>query len=387
MTEIAANVTQELLSCNATLQNVTEQLSTLTQAFETCGCSADPCAFASVDNFALGLHIGAVFIILVASALGCALPILASHLPKSDMQTFIIVCGKCAGTGVILAVSLIHMLVPAHEALTSPCVPPEFQADYPFAFMFCIIGITLMHLLEFLMKMYFRLRMAAALTSTIDSTASSSSSDVDNPNSSNSLTIPKVYQDPLEPPPEHHHHHHAHHVHSDPLKLYEMDRTSKKLIEAYMIEVGVSVHSILVGLAVGVVSGSALIPLLIALVFHQFFEGLALGARIADANLPKLSEFILGAIFSLAAPIGISVGIGVYAVLNTNGPAFLLVQGILDSLCAGVLLYTGFMLLLHDFPQDAEIQSRGKYGFLKVIIMFACLWIGLGGMAFLGKFI
>ena len=55
-------------------------------------------------------------------------------------------------------------------------------------------------------------------------------------------------------------------------------------------------------------------PLLIAITFHQLFEGLALGSRIA--LLPKASagwvqKGIMCAAYSLTTPIGIAIGMGV----------------------------------------------------------------------------
>jgi zinc transporter 1/2/3 len=177
------------------------------------------------------------------------------------------------------------------------------------------------------------------------------------------------------------------HSHGSLLELEGQDWTGKKIAEAYMIEFGVTVHSIFIGIAIGVVGYETLVPLLIALVFHQLFEGVALGARIADANFSHLNELILGAIFSVAAPVGIAIGIGVYTSLNTNGQEYLLVQGTFDAVCAGILLYTGFMLLLLDFPRDMLQHCTGKCKHLMQFGMFASLWIAAGVMAFLGKYL
>lgn len=154
-----------------------------------------------------------------------------------------------------------------------------------------------------------------------------------------------------------------------------------------MIEFGVTVHSIFIGIAVGIAGYSTLVPLLIALVFHQLFEGVALGARISDANFNHMNELIFGAIFSVSAPVGIAIGIGVYTILNTNSVEFLLVQGIFDAICSGILMYTGFQLLLLDFPRDMLHHCTGRYKRIMQAGMFASLWISAGIMAFLGKYL
>lgn len=96
---------------------------------------------------------------------------------------------------------------------------------------------------------------------------------------------------------------------------------------------------------------------------------------------------MLASIFSIAAPVGIAVGIGVYSSLNVNGQEYLLVQGIFDAICAGILLYTGFMLLFTDFPRDMLTHCNGKYKRLMQVGMFLSLWIGAGLLGFLGKYL
>ena len=177
----------------------------------------------------------------------------------------------------------------------------------------------------------------------------------------------------------------SHYGHSHGVAL---DSHVLRTIEAYMIEFGVTVHSVFIGLAVGVVGDDDLRALIVALVFHQFFEGIALGSRIADAKLPHWQEFILSFVFSIAAPLGIAIGVGVVSTLNPGGETFLMVQGTFDSVCGGILIYLGYSLLLHDFPRDMARHCKGKNhsNYLKAG-MFATLWLGGGLMAFIGKYL
>ena len=128
--------------------------------------------------------------------------------------------------------------------------------------------------------------------------------------------------------------------------------------------------------------------LLIALCFHQFFEGIALGSRLADAHLPSTwHELALTFVFAIAAPVGLGVGVAVTAGLNPNGATFLLVQGIFDSVCAGMLLYLAFSLLFHDFTLDMKRHCGGKkQEWVLQVGMFAAMWTGAGIMAFIGKY-
>ncbi len=52
-----------------------------------------------------------------------------------------------------------------------------------------------------------------------------------------------------------------------------------------MLELGIALHSVLIGVALGVAgTPAAAKPLAAALVFHQSFEGFALGSAIAEAG-------------------------------------------------------------------------------------------------------
>jgi zinc transporter 1/2/3 len=56
------------------------------------------------------------------------------------------------------------------------------------------------------------------------------------------------------------------------------------IIKAYMMEISVAIHSVIIGIALGSLAGpdnlAPLSALLIAICFHQFFEGLGLGEEI-----------------------------------------------------------------------------------------------------------
>lgn len=182
---------------------------------------------------------------------------------------------------------------------------------------------------------------------------------------------------------------HSHSIMVLSVKKDNTKESQKKVMEAYMLEFGVTVHSVFVGLAVGIVGDSDLRALLVALCFHQFFEGMALGSRIADAKLPShWHEGILALVFSIAAPVGAAVGVGLYSSMNLSGEVYTVVQGVFDAVCAGILLYIGFTLLLFDFRADLEIHCKGKKHepFLRAA-MFVAMWTGAAVMAFIGKYL
>lgn len=61
--------------------------------------------------------------------------------------------GTFFGVGTILATAFIHMLQPAAEALSSPCLPAFWRDAYGgWAFAFVTAAILLMHLVDYAVK-------------------------------------------------------------------------------------------------------------------------------------------------------------------------------------------------------------------------------------------
>jgi zinc transporter ZupT len=160
----------------------------------------------------------------------------------------------------------------------------------------------------------------------------------------------------------------------------------KRTIAAWLLEFGVSVHSILIGLTTGIVGETRLKVLLVALCFHQFFEGIALGSRIAEADMSShAEEGFMVFLFSVSCPVGLAIGVGLTNAINPNGATYNYAAGIFDAICAGILLYIGLVLLINDFPKDMKKYCK-KSPFLK-FGMFVALWTGAGLLAYIGKYL
>jgi len=365
----AQTCSDSLASCETTLNNVTAQLQNLTAAYSACNCGFDPCAYIEAPDYSLGLHVAAVFIILFASFLGSLSPLSGKYIPLLKVHPLVIVYGKCIGTGIILACALVHMLQPAAQSLASTCLPPLLNPnDYSaYAYLFAMLSGLCMHFLDYNVQRYYEKKIHGKQTASISMEKQDKGDD-----SKDLEACPQP--DPNDG--------HAHGV------LF-LDPHAQKTIEAYMLEFGVTVHSVFIGLAVGVVGDTELRALIVALFFHQFFEGVALGARIVDANLPtRLHEALLCLVFSIAAPLGIGMGIAVAQNVDPNGVTYTTVEGIFDSCCAGILIYIGYSLLQNDFHHDMRKNCTGKkYESILRAGMFVCLWGGAGLMAYIGKYL
>ena len=140
---------------------------------------------------------------------------------------------------------------------------------------------------------------------------------------------------------------------------------------------------VVIGLNLGVV-GAEFATLYPVLVFHQSFEGLGIGARMSAIPFPKGSwlPWFLCAAYGLTTPIAIAIGLGVRTTYNPNSFTANVVSGVLDSISAGILIYTGLVeLLARDFLFDPLRTKDNK----RLTFMICCVLLGAGIMALLGK--
>ncbi|CAO1626248.1 unnamed protein product [Jaminaea pallidilutea] len=140
------------------------------------------------------------------------------------------------------------------------------------------------------------------------------------------------------------------------------------------LEAGVIFHSVIIGVTIGTAAGTGWVALLIAITFHQFCEGLGLSSRIAMLQLTRLLKIGLHSAFILSTPLGVAIGIGARNSYNSNNRQTLLATGILDSISAGLLLYSGLVqILVNDFLQNKQMLegSSGR-------CLMAVFWLTAG---------
>lgn len=179
-----------------------------------------------------------------------------------------------------------------------------------------------------------------------------------------------------------HKHDHGHDENSqqNPQKLF---------LQCLLLEAGILFHSIFIGMAVSVATGTEFIVLLIAISFHQTFEGLALGSRISalipslfDASSPK--PWLMALAYGTTTPIGQAIGLWMHELYDPASMTGLLMVGITNAISSGLLLFAGLVQLLsEDFLSDRSYEVlKGKRR------IEACISVALGGalMAFVGAF-
>ncbi|KAG9815612.1 Zip-domain-containing protein, partial [Aureobasidium melanogenum] len=153
-------------------------------------------------------------------------------------------------------------------------------------------------------------------------------------------------------------------------------------LKVTIMEAGIIFHSLLIGLTLVVAGDSGFITLFIVIIFHQMFEGLALGSRISDLQIRMVEKLLMATAFAIVTPIGMAIGIGVLNQFNGNDPSTIIAIGTLDALSAGILLYVGLVeMLAHDWMHGELSKAPLRH----VIPAAVSLIAGLVLMSVLGK--
>jgi zinc transporter 1/2/3 len=163
------------------------------------------------------------------------------------------------------------------------------------------------------------------------------------------------------------------------------DRSFKQQIAAFLIlEFGIIFHSVIIGLNLGT-AGEEFAVLYPVIVFHQAFEGFGIGARMSAIPFPKSItwlQWVLCASYGLTTPLAIAIGIGLRTSYNGQSFEANVISGVLDSMSAGILIYTGLVeLLARDFLFNPERTTDNG----ELTLMITSTIVGAAAMAVLGK--
>jgi len=357
------------------------------------------CEVGNGYNGHMGARISAIFVILVGSTVGAIFPIFARRRIKNKYMEYAFFFAKYFGSGVIIATAFIHLLAPATNALTDPCLTGPIT-DYDWAEGICLMMVFLLFFVE-LMTMKFA---GFAHDHSHEEERHGSRVDVAAEERRRSSAIEPVpnYTDSQEldetlKQTEHTHDdaasthqrgddHLGHgRAHANREELELDDSYGSQMVAMFILEFGVIFHSIFIGLTLAV-AGDEFVSLYVVLVFHQTFEGLGLGTRLASTPWPKSKQstpYWMAIAFGVSTPIAIAIGLGVRKIYPPGSQTTLIVNGVFDSLSAGVLIYTGLVeLMAHEFMFSPRMRKEP----LKVVVAaYLQMCLGAGLMALLGK--
>ncbi|CAN6317342.1 unnamed protein product [Urochloa humidicola] len=340
------------------------------------GTCADPAVDGACHNVpkALRLKLIAIPTILAASVIGVCLPLFSRSVPalRPDRNLFVIV--KAFASGVILATGYMHVLPDSFNNLTSPCLPRKPWAEFSFtAFVAMLAAVFTLMVDSLMLTVYNRKRSGGGSTS--GHRAGAAVADHESPA---------------------HGHWHGHgHGHGDIVaaesaavaKPEDDDEASKvqlrrNRVVVQVLEMGIIVHSVVIGLGMGASQSVCTIrPLVAAMCFHQLFEGMGLGGCILQAEYgPKMKSGLVF-FFSTTTPFGIALGLALTKVYRENSPTALIVVGILNAASAGLLHYMALVELLAADFMGPKLQGSVRLQLLS----FAAVLLGAGGMSVMAK--
>ncbi|KAF2023856.1 Zinc/iron permease [Setomelanomma holmii] len=318
-------------------------------------------------DYNIPLRIGLLFVILVTSAIGVFVPILTTRFHLISQSNIIFVVLKQFGTGIVISTAFIHLFTHVELMFGNECLG-ELAYEGTTAAIF-MAGLFLSFSVDYLGARFVQWRRNKRFGSNLEtSIANGDDKTVDSPSST---TPNNEFLRSHELP-------HAHGPMHAPTPMEEK-------IHVMNLEAGIIFHSVLIGITLVVSGDSFFITLFIVILFHQMFEGIALGTSIAE--LPKaaastLQKLIMAGIFALITPIGMAIGIGLLNQLNGNNPSTIVAIGTLDALSAGILAWVGILeMLARDWMHGKLLNA----GMVRTVCAMLALISGLVLMSVFGK--
>ncbi|KAF9878387.1 ZIP Zinc transporter [Colletotrichum karsti] len=361
------------------------------------------------DSYNTPLHVGALFIILGVSFLACAFPLIASRIPGVRIPRPFFFAVRHFGTGVLLATAFVHLLPTAFTLLGNPCLSSFWVEDYPaMPGAIALAGIFLVTLIE--MAFSPARQMSCTPADTVLSPHRPESADEDaqrDPGSyplemapsrgarRNSIgrTLSRIGRDEAAGQ-EHAGEKLAKRVDEESravnvgmvngIALSPAQQHQKDILQCMMLEVGILFHSVFIGMTLSVSVGHEFVILLIAIAFHQTFEGLALGSRIASIDWPagSLQPWMMALAYGCTTPIGQAIGLATHRLYSPDSEFGLILVGTMNAISSGLLVFAALIeLLAEDFLSDESWRIlRGRKR------VYACLLVFFGafGMSLVG---
>lgn len=337
----------------------------------------------------------------------CSFPIIVRRFPRLPVPHHFLFLSRHFGTGVLIATAFVHLLPTAFVSLTDPCLPSFWNHGYPA--MAGLIAMTSV-LVVVGIEMFFATRGAGHMhASEYDTLPEEEDHDahkhlgnahmrssrprsdsvrrfrpadigrhlngiplgaIDSSSTENLVSayspttepysphIPKPQDDfdtesaPLSPTS------HAIITTTSPntSPTETLQTQQKLLLQCLLLEAGILFHSIFIGIALSVATSTSFLVLLLAISFHQTFEGLALGSRIAA--IPQFAPsspkpWLMALAYGTTTPLGQAIGLAAHGLYDPAGETGLLMVGVMNAVSSGLLLFAGLVeLLAEDFLSD-----------------------------------
>ncbi|OJD12673.1 hypothetical protein ACJ73_09314 [Blastomyces percursus] len=395
-------------------------------------CSNNPAADREYNT---PLHVGALIIILSVSTLACSFPLVAVKFTFLRIPAWFLFLVRHFGTGVLLATAFVHLLPTAFGSLNDPCLPRFWTTDYqPIPGAIALAAVLSVTVVEMIfspgrhccsdggnVSVYMKgqeKRGHGSCGAGSDDVEISKTPDCDRVKSRPSITtdaslrrerplvgnssslgreLAHINADLVEMERMQSPGRGAGPRVSAPLsaaetkavddnqsesdddvssiKLTPEQQRKKAVLQCMLLEMGILFHSVFIGMALAVSTGSSFVVLLIAIAFHQTFEGLALGSRIAviDWKDKTHQPWIMALLYGCTTPLGQAIGLATHTLYDPDSEVGLVMVGVMNAISSGLLVYSSLVeLLAEDFLSDESWRIlRGKRRIHACLLVFA----------------
>ncbi|KAB1222134.1 putative zinc transporter 10 [Morella rubra] len=313
---------------------------------------------------ALPLKLIAIVSILVTSMIGVCIPLVTRSVPamRPDRNLFVIV--KSFAASIILASGFMHVLPDSFDMLRSKCLKESPWHKFPFSGLLAMLSAVVTLMVDSMAtSIYSQKRNIGVMP---DSTTSTNATHGDGQEMFVARTGLSL----------------ASHLGVKKGSADSQVQLLRYRVVAMVLELGIDVHSVVIGLSLGASSNICTIKgLLVALCFHQMLEGMGFGGCILQAEYNLLKRVIMVFFFSVTTPFGIALGIALSKAYKENSPSSLITVGLLNASSAGIMIYMALVDLLFADFMGPTMQACIK---LQIKSYIAVL-LGAGGMSLMAK--
>jgi solute carrier family 39 (zinc transporter), member 1/2/3 len=335
-------------------------------------------------NGNLGARISSIFVIGAISTFVTFFPVVAKRVPRLHIPLYVYLFARYFGAGVIVATAFIHLLDPAYAEIgPNTCVGMTGGwAQYSWPPAIVLVSVVIIFLMDLGADIYVQKKYGIDNHDNVEQTVTGRAhgavhehqdGDVPRAEETRRESLARYEKQLMEET-------------QDATSIDEHARrqlVQQQIAGFLILEFGVIFHSVFIGLNLGV-CGDEFSTLYVVLIFHQSFEGLGIGARLSAIPFAKGSwiPWALCSAYGLTTPIAIAIGLGLRTTYNSGSFTANIVNGVFDSISAGILIYTGLVeLLARDFIFNPERTRNSK----QLSFMLVCVVLGAGLMALLGK--
>ncbi|KAF8198387.1 ZIP zinc transporter-domain-containing protein [Mycena galopus ATCC 62051] len=336
------------------------------------------------------LKLAAIFGIFFVSLFAVAFPTVSKRSSSLRIPHVAFFIGKHFGTGVILSTAFCHLLQDSFEHLQDPALKKEYPGIGKNTGLIILSSLLFIFIVEYASTSYvdFLHADSSAPSSPAGSGAPSRAEPSIRPDETTPLVVPVEIRpkaslvavpsylatvlappphcslsrndgrrlsiflttanqeaesfssedDDIEAEPERHHHHDAQTV-----------GRGRQVVGIIVLELGIMLHSFVIGLTLALTTGGDFTSLLTAIVFHH----------------RDWFSFTLSLLFALTTPTGLAIGMLTFAHSAQELPSTLLFEGVMSAVSAGMLIYAATVeMIAADFVfgnlEDGPGHTHGE---------------------------